>query len=522
MLVSEARGKGSIPLRPDFHLANSLIPIISKEFTQMIQTILPDSSEQEAYFASFQSPLKKSISINRHRDADFEDNNSEFQLSQTVFWNSLKDTYYVDRTDTSLALGKTRQHLTWEFYIQEVAASLPSNILKQYLLQDLQQQDWSTRVPMRYLDIAAAPGGKTAQLASFMLAHDIPWVVRGNDIENKRLKSWSNNIQRCGLYNTVLTKLDGTKFGNLYPEFFDAILVDAPCSGEGTGFKSGDAFLWWKQESINQIVWLQGQILDSAFKSCKVGWLVIYSTCTLNVFENEGQIESLKKRYGDALEILPIEFNNISRWLSTDAPSIIWEEKKMLRAWPHIHHTGGFFVCVIRKTKSIASHTASSKSPSSSQQLPFEYSKSLEQQLYKNIKQVYGIDLDLDTYALIKTKHYIYLADASVKDLLSQWVWLQECGVPILKASGRSRSLEHNFWLVLWDQATTHTVELTTKQLQDYVLGEHIMLEKDQSKWEDDKNFELFNNFSLLTHRGHGVWVGKINKGEIKNKFLKW
>ena len=62
------------------------------------------------------------------------------------------------------------------------------------------------------------------------------------------------NIQRCGLYNTLATKLDGSQIGNLYPEFFDAILVDAPCSGEGTGFKSDAAYKWRKQESINKIV----------------------------------------------------------------------------------------------------------------------------------------------------------------------------------------------------------------------------------------------------------------------------
>lgn len=73
-------------------------------------------------------------------------------------------------------------------------------------------------------------------------------------MDAKRLSTRANNIQRCGLYNTVATKIDGSQIGNIYPEFFDAILVDAPCSGEGTGFKSDAAYKRRKQESINKIV----------------------------------------------------------------------------------------------------------------------------------------------------------------------------------------------------------------------------------------------------------------------------
>lgn len=89
------------------------------------------------------------------------------------------------------------------------------------------------------------------------------------------------------MYNTVGTVTDATRFGNLYPEMRDAILVDAPCSGEGTGFKSDAAYKRRKQESINKIVGLQSHILTAALKACKVGGTVIYSTCTLNPYENE-------------------------------------------------------------------------------------------------------------------------------------------------------------------------------------------------------------------------------------------
>ena len=202
--------------------------MISQAFRDMIATLLPTQSEQEVFFASLQESLKKSFSINRHHDNNFEQNNPEFILTSSPFGKEFPDTVYVDRVDTTLALGKTRQHLTGKFYIQEVAAALPANILKGYLkdLYTLNSQ------PLTLLDVCAAPGGKTAQLADFLLTHNIPGFVRGNDVETKRLGTRATNIQRCGLYNTLATKLDGSQIGNLYPEFFDAMLVDAPCSGE--------------------------------------------------------------------------------------------------------------------------------------------------------------------------------------------------------------------------------------------------------------------------------------------------
>ena len=126
----------------------------------------------------------------------------------------------------------------------------------------------------------------------------------------------------------------------MYPEYFDAILVDAPCSGEGTGFKSDAAYKWRKEESINKIVGLQEHIVTSAVKACKPGGIIVYSTCTLNPFENELQIKKLLDKYGDALEILPIDVENKAPGIVYDEAQATGHEDKMLRCRPHIHHTG--------------------------------------------------------------------------------------------------------------------------------------------------------------------------------------
>ncbi len=524
--------------------------MISQAFRDMIAGLLPSQSEQDSFFDSFQLPLKKSLSIIRHRAPDFEQNNPKFILSDTPFSKEFSDTMYVDRDDTSIALGKTRQHLTGQFYIQEVAAALPANILKWYLqeLSTLHSQ------PLTILDVCAAPGGKTAQLADYLLKHKIPGIVRWNDVDAKRLSTWATNIQRCGLYNTVASKLDGSQIGNLYPEFFDAILVDAPCSGEGTGFKSDAAYKRRTQESINKIVGLQEHIVTSAIKACKVGGLVIYSTCTLNPFENEIQINKLLEKYGDVLEILPIEVENKSEgiiihdkwWMVND--NLIQNSKfkiqHFLRARPHIHHTGWFFVCVMRKKSStlkpLQEHITNKKksllvsgkyTKAKSVTTPYSYNKQTENNVKKILKESFGIDLDLSIYGIISWKHKLNLTDASVRELVTWSVWFQECGVPILKPTGKTFSLEHEIALTLGHLATKNTIVLTEDELQRYCLGEDIVLHPDKGDWgglykritnQDKDSLAVCNGYYILMHAWLWVGIGKVIDTVIKNKFFKW
>lgn len=508
--------------------------MVSQAFRDMIAEILPSQSEQASFFDAFQQPLKKSLSIVRHRAPDFEKNHSKFILSDTPFSKEFSDTMYVDRDDTSIALGKTRQHLTGQFYIQEVAAALPANILKSLLDQE-QLPDH----PIKVLDLCAAPGGKTAQLADYLLKHKIPGIVRGNDVDAKRLSTWATNIQRCGLYNTVASKLDGSQIGNLYPEFFDAILVDAPCSGEGTGFKSDAAYKRRTQESINKIVGLQEHIVTSAIKACKVWGLVIYSTCTLNPFENEIQIKKLLEKYGDALEILPIDVTNKQPGIQLADGENHWlPVEKMLRCRPHIHHTGGFFVCAMRKkhstlkplqehitNKKVATIYSSQKSKWTKTRVittPYSYNKQNENTVKKNLKESFGIELDLNKYGIIEGKHKLNLTDASVRELVTWSVWFQECGIPILKPTGKTFSLEHEVALTLGHLATKNTIELTEDELQRYCLGEDIDMKNKEIHNQDKDSLAVCNGYYILMYEWLWVGIGKVIDTVIKNKFFKW
>ena len=114
-----------------------------------------------------------------------------------------------------------------------------------------------------------------------------PGLLVSNEMSSSRIVALQHNLNRTGSYNTAVTKLDGKEFGSLLPEFFDAVLVDAPCSGEGTGFKSDAGTKRWREDKVLEIAHLQLSLLASAIHSCKVGGEIIYATCTLNPRENE-------------------------------------------------------------------------------------------------------------------------------------------------------------------------------------------------------------------------------------------
>ena len=506
--------------------------MVSQAFRDMISTLLPSQSEQEEFFNAFQQPLKKSISINRHRNWNFEKDNKDFLLNESKF-SEFPDTKYVDREDTTIPLWKTRQHLTWQFYIQEIAAALPANILK-----DLFNKIQISEKHIKILDVCAAPWWKTAQIADYLLTHSIPGIVRWNDVDAKRLSTRATNIQRCGLYNTVATKLDWSQIGNLYPEFFDAILVDAPCSWEGTGFKSDAAYKWWKEESINKIVWLQEHIITSAVKACKPWGLIIYSTCTLNPFENELQIKKLIDKYWDILEILPINIKNKSSGISNPNIDSNIELDKMLRARPHIHNTGWFFVCAMVKkqstlkplqehitNKKISTLSITQKSKWNKTRVittPYSYNQQTEKNVKKNLKESFWIDLDLNRYSIIEWKHKLNLTDACTRELVTSSVWFQECGVPILKPTWKTFSLEHEIAITLWHLATKNTIELTSDEIQRYCLWEDIDMNNKEIINQDKDNLTVCNWYYILIHKGLWVGVGKVIDNVIKNKFFKW
>jgi NOL1/NOP2/sun family putative RNA methylase len=201
----------------------------------------------------------------------------------------------------------------------------------------------------KVLDMAAAPGSKTTQIAQMM---ENSGLIVANDLSMKRINSLIDNIERLGVANTVVTKYAGQKLGYLTPNYFDKVLLDTPCSLEGTIRNTPQVLIDWKETTIKRLSKLQKGLINSAFKCLKKGGTLVYSTCTFAPEENEAVIDYLLKKNPDAV-CEPIKTNG----LKTRPAVLNWGEnnfneniKNALRIYPQDNDTEGFFVAKIRRS----------------------------------------------------------------------------------------------------------------------------------------------------------------------------
>ena len=195
------------------------------------------------------------------------------------------------------------------FQYQGVSSQLPAMIL------DVQPGD-------RVLDMAAAPGSKSSQLAA-MLKQKGELVV--NDSSYHRLQALQANMQRSGAINHYVLKQRGENLSRIYPEYFDKILLDAPCTALGTYFSTSDKYSWWSAKKMEKLSKLQYQLMVSAIKSLKIGGEIVYSTCSVAPEENELMIERIIKKY-------PVSIDQISKKIKSkfDSGWTTYNESQML------------------------------------------------------------------------------------------------------------------------------------------------------------------------------------------------
>lgn len=198
----------------------------------------------------------------------------------------------------------------------------------------------------KVLDLCAAPGGKTTHLASKMNGQGL---LVSNEIHPQRAKILSQNVERMGIKNTIVTNETPERLATHFPTFFDRILVDAPCSGEGMFRKDEVARQEWSLENVALCHIRQLDILDNAARMLKVGGRLVYSTCTFAPEENEGTInEFLKKhRNFEIEEVKKYERFSSGRtdWIEDSNPDI----EKTIRLWPHKVKGEGHYIAVLKK-----------------------------------------------------------------------------------------------------------------------------------------------------------------------------
>ena len=252
--------------------------------------------------ASSAKPLRKSIRVNTLKCTVEEVKawaKGKNWTLEPVPWCS--EGFYIDRVDREEALGKDLLHLFGCFYMQEAASMLPVALL-------------DPKPGEVILDMSAAPGSKTTQIAAKM-GSPSPFgggdrggggkgVLIANDVQEKRIWSLITNLQRSGVMNEVVTRKVGQWFAGNMTERFDRVLCDAPCTAQGTVRKDTDSLDYCSMDNIGKMAKLQRELLESAVHACKVGGRIVYSTCTLTPEENEEVVLSILNKFSTQLVLV--------------------------------------------------------------------------------------------------------------------------------------------------------------------------------------------------------------------------
>lgn len=233
-------------------------------------------------------------------------------------------------------IGNTLEHSLGYIYVQEAVSMIPPLAL-------------APEEHMVVLDVCAAPGSKTTQIAQIMKNTGI---IIANDVNATRIAALGINIQRSGITNIVITMMQGHQFKRLEQTMrFDRILVDAPCSGTGTIRKSLKTIMMWNPNMVKKLAGIQKQLLMTAYALLKKGGIVVYSTCSCEPEENEGVMDFLLARHPEA-KLEPLHLQGLKHSdpiLSFEGTNYNPAIKNCLRIWPQDNNTEGFFVARIRK-----------------------------------------------------------------------------------------------------------------------------------------------------------------------------
>jgi len=200
---------------------------------------------------------------------------------------------------------------------------------------------------MKIFDASAAPGGKTTALATWVAP--VQGGVLANDNDARRTSKLVDNLLRTGTMPWVaVSQVDGQFAGKFWPETFDAVLLDAPCTGESQsatreGALPKDDKMYTNESYINRLTNTQKCMAASAVQVLKVGGVLVYSTCTLNPAQNEEVMDHIERKFGDAIERMPLDGLKGTEKMRT--------EEGFLRCWPQLYDTEGFFVARFRKVK---------------------------------------------------------------------------------------------------------------------------------------------------------------------------
>ena len=294
-----------------------------------IGRLLPDENERRAFYDCSQTPPPASLRINPLQAQSHRLLPHLHRLGRAVPWCG--DAFVFPESEKGL--GQMLEHAMGAYYIQAVAPMLAVEVL-------------APRPGERVLDLCAAPGGKTTQIAARM--HNSGLLI-ANEIQHKRIPALVGNLERCGVVNYALTRAPGAMLARYFHNFFDRVLVDAPCSGDGIVRKDQKMLNYWSPQDAARLAQQQTGLLRAAYHMLRPGGTLVYSTCSLSLEENEHVVLGLLRRFGAEVEIRAIDGVEYPPLPADQAAQFPAEFSRCVRVWPHRHDTEGAFIAHLSK-----------------------------------------------------------------------------------------------------------------------------------------------------------------------------
>ncbi len=369
-------------------------------------------------------------------------------------------------------IGGHPLHHAGAFYVQDPSAMAPVAAASDII--------WPG---MKVLDLCAAPGGKSSQLAALLCGEG---VLVSNEIVSARARILMGNLERMGVRNAVVTNLDPKTVADNYECYFDFVLCDAPCSGEGMFRKYEVACEEWSEDNVKACALRQKDILESAAKTVSAGGYLMYSTCTFSEDENEGVIRDFLEKHED-YSLVPISESIVN----VTSPGIGMPEAR--RFYPHKSPGEGQFLALMKKEGGAAYGVSF---------------KSKLKPLAKEDKKICEAFLS-DTLGYVPDGLFMLRDTVVIADELAAPEGTFSCGCPLGEiVKGRLVPHHHFFSAYGKDFLYTADLELNDPRLTAYLRGEGF-------------EFVIPNGWCAVTVCGIPIGGGKTVNGYVKNHYPK-
>lgn len=439
------------------------------EFLERMKKLLGE--EYAAFLESYGKERAQGLRINTvkaEKEAFFK--LSPFQLSQ-VEWCDSGFYYHAEERP-----GRHPYHEAGLYYIQEPSAMAVVELL-------------CPRSGEKILDLCAAPGGKTSHIAAKLQGTGF---LLSNEIHPQRVKILSQNVERMGLKNTVVTNESSARLADCFPGYFDRIVVDAPCSGEGMFRKDENAIAEWSPENVALCASRQQEILENADRMLRPGGYMVYSTCTFAMEEDEETIEKFLSSHE--------EYSMVER----EVPECFTRCRipGAYRLFPHKLEGEGHFVAVLKKGVDGAGSVLPPVKPLKDKKVLADY---------EDFKRTLGLAVEGDNYLLFGEQ--LYLVPPEMTDM--KGLKVERPGLQL--GTFKKNRFEPSHALALSLQADEVNNKVTfaadSREIHAYLHGESIFLEENLHQAQ--------NGWCLVTVDGYSIGWGKVHNGILKNHYPK-